>query len=30
VVLNQRVGVLRDEYGTKPHVFYLGLNKEVR
>ena len=29
-VLNQRVGVLRDEYGTKPHVFYLGLNKEVR
>jgi Fe-S-cluster-containing dehydrogenase component len=30
VVLNQRVGVLRDEYGTKPHVFYIGLNKEVR
>jgi len=29
-VLNQRVGVLRDEYGTKPHVYYLGLNKEVR
>ena len=29
-VLNQRVGVLRDEYGTKPHVFYIGLNKEVR
>jgi Fe-S-cluster-containing dehydrogenase component len=29
-VLNQRVGVLRDEYGTRPHVYYLGLNKEVR
>ncbi|HKJ04217.1 MAG TPA: 4Fe-4S dicluster domain-containing protein [Geopsychrobacteraceae bacterium] len=29
VVMNQRVGVLRDEYGTKPQVFYLGLNKEV-
>ena len=29
-VLNQRVGVLRDEYGTKPHAFYIGLNKEVR
>jgi len=28
-LLNQRVGVLRDEYGTKPQVFYLGLNKEV-
>ena len=21
---------LRDEYGTKPQVFYIGLNKEVR
>lgn len=30
IVMNQRVGVLRDEYGTKPQVFYLGLNKEVR
>lgn len=29
-VMNQRVGVLRDEYGTKPQVFYIGLNKEVR
>ena len=28
-VLNQRVGVLRDEYGTKPQVFYIGLSKEV-
>ena len=29
-VMNDRVGVLRDEYGTKPQVFYLGLSKEVR
>ena len=28
-VLNKRVGVLRDEYGTKPQVFYIGLHKEV-
>ncbi len=28
-VMGQRVGVLRDEYGTKPQVFYIGLNKEV-
>lgn len=30
IVMNARVGVLRDEYGTKPQVFYLGLSKEVR
>jgi len=30
VLLSQRVGVLKDEFGTKPQVFYLGLNKEVR
>lgn len=30
VVMNQRVGVLRDEYGTKPQTFYIGLSKEVR
>lgn len=29
-VMTSRVGVLRDEYGTKPQVFYIGLNKEVR
>jgi Fe-S-cluster-containing dehydrogenase component len=29
-LLTERVGVLRDEYGTKPQVFYIGLNKEVR
>jgi len=29
-VRNERVGVLKDEYGTKPHVFYLGLDENVR
>lgn len=29
-VMNQRVGILRDEYGTKPNVYYIGLNEEVR
>jgi len=29
-VLEQRVGILRDEYGTKPNVYYIGLNEEVR
>ncbi len=28
-VLYDRVGILRDEYGTKPNVYYIGLNKEV-
>ena len=28
-LLSERVGVLRDEYGTKPQVFYIGLYKEV-
>jgi len=26
----ERVNVLKEEYGTKPQVFYLGLTKEVR
>ncbi|OHB25897.1 MAG: 4Fe-4S ferredoxin [Desulfuromonadaceae bacterium GWC2_58_13] len=30
ILLTQRVGVLKDEFGTKPQVFYLGLSKEVR
>jgi tetrathionate reductase subunit B len=30
VVATQRVGVLKDEYGTKPQVFYLGLDVKVR
>jgi Fe-S-cluster-containing dehydrogenase component len=29
-VLAGRVGVLKDEYGTKPQVYYLGLSREVR
>ncbi len=29
-VLTQRLGVLRSEYGTKPNVYYIGLNEEVR
>ena len=29
-VLAGRVGVLKDEYGTKPQVYYVGLSKEVR
>ncbi|MDH4331589.1 MAG: 4Fe-4S dicluster domain-containing protein [Desulfobulbaceae bacterium] len=30
IILTQRVGVLKDEYGTKAHVFYLGLDERVR
>ncbi len=30
VVMTQRVGVLKDEFGTKPQAFYIGLNREVR
>ncbi len=29
-ILTERVAVLKDEYGTKPHVFYIGLDKNVR
>jgi Fe-S-cluster-containing dehydrogenase component len=29
-IMTQRVGVLKDEFGTKPQVYYIGLNKEVR
>jgi len=29
-VLTQRVGILRDEYGTNPQVYYIGLSEEVR
>jgi len=29
-ILTKRVAVLKDEYGTKPHVFYLGLDERVR
>lgn len=30
VIATERVGVLKDEYGTKPRVFYLGLDEKVR
>ncbi len=30
VIMTERVGVLKEEYGTKPQVFYLGLSKEVK
>ncbi len=29
-ILTQRVNVLKDEYGTQPKVYYLGLSAEVR
>ena len=30
VIMTDRVGVLKEEYGTKPQVFYLGLSREVK
>ncbi|MDW7773233.1 MAG: 4Fe-4S dicluster domain-containing protein [Desulfobulbaceae bacterium] len=30
IILNERVAVLKDEYGTKPNVFYIGLDHNVR
>lgn len=30
IILNQRVGVLKDEFGTRPQAFYIGLAQEVR
>ena len=30
IIMTQRVGVLKEEYGTKPQVFYIGLSKEVK
>jgi Fe-S-cluster-containing dehydrogenase component len=30
IIKTERVAVLKDEYGTKPHVFYLGLDNNVR
>ncbi len=29
-ILTRRVGVLKDEYGTKPQVYYIGLDENVR
>lgn len=30
VITKERVSILKDEYGTKPQVYYIGLSKEVR
>jgi Fe-S-cluster-containing dehydrogenase component len=30
IIMTDRVGVLKEEYGTKPQVFYLGLSREVK
>jgi Fe-S-cluster-containing dehydrogenase component len=30
IITTERVAVLKDEYGTKPNVFYLGLDANVR
>lgn len=30
VITTERVAILKEEYGTKPQVYYLGLDKEVR
>jgi tetrathionate reductase subunit B len=30
IINTQRVEVLKDDYGTKPQAYYLGLSKEVR
>ncbi|MBI5101197.1 MAG: 4Fe-4S dicluster domain-containing protein [Nitrospirae bacterium] len=30
IITTERVGILKSEYGTKPQVFYIGLDEEVR
>jgi tetrathionate reductase subunit B len=30
IITTQRVGVLKDEYGTRPQAFYIGLDESVR
>ncbi len=30
IIMTERVAVLKEEYGTKPRVYYIGLGKEVR
>jgi Fe-S-cluster-containing dehydrogenase component len=30
IIQNERVAVLKEEYGTNPQVYYLGMSKEVR
>jgi len=29
-IMTERVGVLKEEYGTKPQAFYIGLDREVK
>lgn len=30
IIMTERVGILKEEYGTKPQVFYIGLSREVK
>ena len=30
IIMTERVGILKEEYGTKPQVFYIGLDREVK
>jgi len=30
IIMTERVAVLKEEYGTKPQLFYLGLSREVK
>jgi Fe-S-cluster-containing dehydrogenase component len=30
IIMTERVGVLKSEFGTKPQVYYIGLDREVR
>jgi Fe-S-cluster-containing dehydrogenase component len=30
IIEDERVSVLKEEYGTKPQVYYVGLSKEVK
>jgi Fe-S-cluster-containing dehydrogenase component len=30
IIMTERVSVLKEEYGTKPQVYYLGMSKEVK
>ncbi len=30
IIMMERIAVLKDEYGTSPQVYYLGISKEVR
>ena len=30
IIMTERVGVLKPEYGSDPQVYYIGLSKEVK